>query len=680
MKQQNFVRKRTGAFRQWTRKPFAVFNSLTMVMKIGVLSAVYSLSNPTQTANGQGETSVIVKKDTLEEVEVTGQQAPKVNSQIARVVSVISRSEVDRAPVQSPNDLLRYLPQVDIRQRGANGVQADVSIQGGSSDQTLILLNGINFNDPQTGHYHLNLPVGLESIDRIEVLKGPASRVYGSGAFSGAINFVTGLNPNNYVKVSQTGGDFGLQRSVVAINQHSESVHNFVEVSRSQSDGYIHNTDYDIKNIYYHGKAYVKDGNIALQLGYTDKNYGANSFYGPQYLNQHESTQTYFGSLGAEVGSIVKLNPFTYWRRNYDHYILDYTNPSLYQNYHRTDAYGGGLRTAYYSALGKTSLGIEYRKEVIYSTNLGTPITDTKKIPGEDVIRYNKKDQREDWSAHLEQNIVLGRFAAAAGVMADHNSKLNGLEFYPGLDLSYQVAAPIRVYASANRSFRLPTFTDLYYVLKGATQGNPNLKPEKAWLVEGGIKLERKGIDGNLSYFHRWGTNMIDWVRYSGTTVWTSQNISKLNTDGVEVSARIKPREIIDPSFIINQISVSYSFTYVDKANADFDSNYVLDFLKHKFVASIDHGIWGNIGATWYFTWQDRNGTYGKYNVVDKTSVSTAYAPFCLFDGSVYYKTKRLKVFAQASNIFNADYIDIGNIAQPGRWFKAGVELNIGWK
>jgi iron complex outermembrane receptor protein len=107
------------------------------------------------------------------------------------MVTVLSREDIQAAPVQSINDLLKMAVGVDVRQRGPIGAQTDVSIRGGTSEQITILLNGINICDPQTGHNAFDLPCDISDIERIEVLEGPAGRVYGTSSLLGAINIVT---------------------------------------------------------------------------------------------------------------------------------------------------------------------------------------------------------------------------------------------------------------------------------------------------------------------------------------------------------------------------------------------------------------------------------------------------------------------------------------------------------
>ena len=127
----------------------------------------------------------------LRKIEVVKNQ-PGIASESLRIVTTLTRNDIANLPVRSINELLDYVPGIDVRSRGTNGVQADITMRGGTFDQVIILLNGINITDPQTGHQNLDLPVDISVIDRIEVLQGTALNVFGLSAFSGAINIITG--------------------------------------------------------------------------------------------------------------------------------------------------------------------------------------------------------------------------------------------------------------------------------------------------------------------------------------------------------------------------------------------------------------------------------------------------------------------------------------------------------
>ena len=192
-----FQKREVIVFRQFQRKGYSLFACLGREVIISVLS-VATLSS-TKAAGISDETWRVdstghVREVLLADVGVNGSRAPLTIGQAARMVTVLSREDIAQAPVQSVNDLLKYAVGVDVRQRGALGSQTDVSIRGGTQEQITVMLNGINICDPQTGHNVLDLPIQLSEIVRIEVLEGPAGRIYGTSSLVGAINIVLTLS------------------------------------------------------------------------------------------------------------------------------------------------------------------------------------------------------------------------------------------------------------------------------------------------------------------------------------------------------------------------------------------------------------------------------------------------------------------------------------------------------
>ncbi len=314
-------KKRKGisivAFRCWNRKNYAVFNSLHKVIKICTLCIIYNIIVFPEKAQAQaGNDSLQIKSYELGNVVVTAGRTPIEVQQAARIVSVITKSEIERSPAQNINDLLRFVAGVDIRQRGAFGAQADISIRGGTYDQTLMLLNGVNVTDPQTGHHNLNLPIDLESIERIEILQGPAAKSFGPNAFNGAINIITGNSNHNHIRSSGMFGQYGLYKASANISNSIGNFEHFLSISQMSSDGYIKNTDFSITNIFYQAKYKHKAGTIDFQTGYNTKDIGANSFYSLKYPNQYEATKTEFVSLKYQSNTTIKFTPTIYLRRN----------------------------------------------------------------------------------------------------------------------------------------------------------------------------------------------------------------------------------------------------------------------------------------------------------------------------------------------------------------------------
>ena len=183
----------------------------------------------------------------LDEVIVSANRA-QIEGNITSV-QIISLEEIENAPVQTIEDLLEYAMNVDIRQRGGQGVQSDISMRGGTFEQVLVMLNGIKLNDPQTGHHTMDLPVSLEQIERIEIITGGASRIFGNYAYTGAINIITKSEMANSVSIS--GGENAFKSG--GINYHTSigNLKHNISVNQKESDGYIEGMDYKIKNYYY---------------------------------------------------------------------------------------------------------------------------------------------------------------------------------------------------------------------------------------------------------------------------------------------------------------------------------------------------------------------------------------------------------------------------------------------
>ena len=150
-----------------------------------------------------------VKRDTLKEVIITSSRIDLPFKQNSRTINVISSDQIKNSAATNVVDLLQQVAGVDIRRRGTAGSQADLYIRGGGFDQTLLLIDGIKMDDAQTGHHTMNAALPIEVIERIEIIKGPAARVFGQNAFTGAINIVTKKNLSDTVSVNVEAGSFG---------------------------------------------------------------------------------------------------------------------------------------------------------------------------------------------------------------------------------------------------------------------------------------------------------------------------------------------------------------------------------------------------------------------------------------------------------------------------------------
>ena len=623
--------------------------------------------------------SSINKLLTLEELVITAERTPVMFEQLKRSIQIITREEIERLPVRNVTELIGYALNTDVRNRGSFGMQADVSIRGGSFDQTLVLLNGMNISDPQTGHHNMDLPIDISGIDRIEILKGPGARVFGPNAFNGVINIITTEKASDQLSFSTMGGQYGLYSLSASAGLNIGNTAHKVQISKSGSDGFTENTDFNSFNLFYSGSA-GKTQKIDYQASYIEKAFGANSFYTPKYPHQFEITKTIFASARYKT-NFNGLAPAVYFRRHYDEFRLFRNEaPTWYtsHNYHYTDVIGSNANIWKSTGrIGKFSVGYDVRHEMIRSNKLGDALQEAIPVKGEEGKFYTFGKSRTSAGLFFEESVNINRFSASAGLLVNYLSALSEkITLYPGIDAAYQINSSFRIYSSANRTLRLPTFTDLYYN-DNTSKGDPNLKPEEAITIEAGLKYNKPGIIAHVAVFKRFGHTMIDWVKLQNQDPWQAMNITDINVSGFETSISLNTNEIASKDIFIRNISLGYAYLKADKSSNEYMSRYVLDILRHKADLILLHSIWKDFSASWAITFQDRIGGYIKYNNSVPENQETPYNPFVQLDLQLNYKHEKWLIFAEATNLFNQINVDYGNVPQPGRWIRMGIKYDV---
>ncbi len=735
----NFQKREVLVFRQFQRKGYSLFACLGREVVISVLS-VATLSS-TKAAGISDETwrvdsDLVTKEVWLGDVGVTGSRAPLTKSQAARMVTVLTRDDIAQAPVQSVNDLLKMAVGIDVRQRGALGSQTDISIRGGTQEQIIVLLNGINICDPQTGHNVLDLPVQLSEIVRIEVLEGPAGRAYGTSSLVGAINIVTHPDARNGADAELEGGSFGYAKAgMVARLASSSHLSQSLSGSYSRSDGYSRskagslNTDYRGMKGFYQGKYDDEQVCASWHFGLATKGWGSSTFYATprwQADDQYEHTTKLMSALQAETKQgALRLRPSVYWQQHRDRYEGYRGKPdAMPYNYNRCNVYGIGLNSWFDWTFGRTAIGAELRNEDLVSSNLGEPLSQPVHIGGTD-RDYTRGINRTNVSAHIEHNILLPRLTLSAGLIAAKSSwGKGGWGVYPGVDARFNVyrsplsptslplsptpcpsrgegslnssatsdssrksnQAPlpsggvgggfnVYLFASWNTSLRLPSFTEMYYKLQGYA-ADPLLKPEEMQAIEIGGALAAPAVEAKVAFYHHHGKNMIDWIMDTtagADAVWQSVNHTKINAYGLESSLRLDVGQLF-PSSPLENVQVSYSHQRQDKQQTPHVvSQYALEYLRNKLVVTAALRLFRSLHIGLCYRWQDRVGTF-----TDFDSTVRSYKPFSLVDVRMTWQQPRYSLYAKVNNLLdNRHYTDYGNVPQPGIWIVAGVTVKI---
>lgn len=703
-------------FRRFCHKAYAAFCSLHREVTIGRVAAYmtdlemlkqgksvavamlvfFASTALAETDDGVPKDSTVLtdRQLSLQEVLVVSHKA-EVHSEAYRLITQLSHAQIETLPIQTVADILQYLPGLDVRTRGANGAQADISMRGGTFDQVLILLNGVSLNDFHTGHYSLNIPISSDLIERVEVLQGTSAGL--NGAFSGAINIVT-RRPNpesgkSGVTLKLTGGMNGLVNPAVSASfspSRNKDVSMNLSAEYSRAGGYLapqpseieatacKNSDFKMANIYFQ----TRWRGLDVQAGAQWKDAGLGMGYGFGSQDQFDATRTAFASARYDHRwGAWRLEAQAAYRANYDRYEWHRTQ-RLYGNFHFSQTATAALAAHYASRIGTTSFGVGIRNENIHSTNLGDTINPAGQVPnveGFDIRQLKVLDlvrggNRLHANYYAEQAFYYAGLSASIGINGTYNTQF-GHHLGGGANIGYAFSRGSTLYANASRSLRMPTFTDLYYNA-GNQLGNPNLRPEEAWLLSIGYKgewhfgaeINGKPAKGSLSlaadWYYRWGRNIIDWVYVAEDTKrpYHAQNQQKVNATGLEFSIAYRWNEWL------RCISVDYAYTYLDLDLKELGSRY-LDYLSHKLAIHLEHGIYKGLGASWTVRFQKREGQYN-----DAMGDVKDYQPIWLLDGSVFWQNKYLRVSADCTNITHTRYYDYGGILQPGAWAKVTIK------
>lgn len=677
-----FKREPTGSLFFWyhlNHLYYPIFVSLQPMRK-GILSIVLLLS-----------AGLIIAQDTLQIDTLMlfdGRTRGNIN-QSARMLTLVNSKDLQKAPVHSVEDYLDYLPWLDLRSRGGLGVQGDLSVRGGNYEQTLIMLDGVPMSDAQTGHHNLNMPLPQELYSGAEISATGASRIYGPKAMSGAVNFTTQLPDRNGAFASVFGGENRFNRLAAGASAYRNGWGVGLSGQRIAHDGYIKNTDMEQNNLF--GQIYRKDkvGKIWMNAGIGNKRFGAQNFYSSRFPLQQEYTQTRMINVHWEyqwgkwqwVGN-------SYYRYNHDRFELyregegwfiktgsryvmgKDTAPSWYagHNYHQSVNRGGMTNISRKFGIHTVALGLEYRSEFIRSNVLGEP-GDTLSVPfGPEGARFTRSARRENWSGYLEDKIQWKDWVVSGGILFNHNSAFgNGI--FPGIEMAKKMGNS-KIFASVNKSFRFPTYTDLYYNIGGA-KGSKLLKPEEAICYELGSQVRFKQHLFRLAAFSRDGRNLIDWVRFTGSAVDSAANLTKVFYYGVDGYWEYTPQKPI--AKVLQRVSAGFLIMNADKKSDGFESNYALDFIGRKFTLQGDWKLHKRVNLTTLAYLQKRMGGYK----LPGSTMETAYPYALAMDVRLTANLKKLNLFAEATNVFDSPMMDLGNVQLPGRWVRMGITARL---
>jgi len=534
-------------------------------------------------------------------------------------------------------EALSTLP-LDLQSRSPKAsIQTDFSLRGSTFQGVSLLINGQRINDPQTAHHNSDIPVTSEDIERIEIMPGVSSSVFGPDAIGGAINIIL-KKPQRKKRILEfKGGQYNTFSGLFSISDKINNLGVRLSLENEESDGFYEDTDFKKFTTSLNSSLDIPDGEFTINLGYQEKEFGAFDFYTPKsgFLSK-EWTKTYLLNTGLNLekdGLIIKPN--FVWRRHFDKFALDKTQlRSRYLNHHRTDMYTPNIYFQKEAGfLGKLGSGLEYGEERINSTNLGKH-------------NRNHKSIFMDDSRDVTDKLSLGFSFRMDDFDTFH-------KVYTGsTNLRYMLFEASSIHCGVSRSMRIPSFTELYYS-DPTTLGNANLASEKSLNYEAGYDYTKKGLSSGFTLFFRQEKDFLDWVKRTPTQgKWQIENITKADVAGIENYLKLK---------LNDYLTLDSNYTYINKYIYDqgllykYGPNYIKHLINANCIFSLPFGI-----QTIGFSFKKKPVRRGWF----------------LLNTHLSYQIKpKFQVFLNVTNLLNVEYQEIEGIPQPGRWIEAGIRF-----
>jgi iron complex outermembrane receptor protein len=572
-------------------------------------------------------------QDFRQTVVVTAAARPVELGSATRTLTVITRQQIEAMPVHSIADVLRLASSVDVRARGERGVQTDFALRGATFGQMLMLVDGVRLNDAQSGHHNGDIPVPLDLVERIEVLYGPSSSLFGADAVGGTINIVTRRQSSESAAIE--AGSFGLAAGRAQADMSRGVAHASAGVSFDRSSGFMYDRDFKTAIL----RSRTSFGSqTGLTVSYLWKEFGANNFYGGNAPSREWTNQTLIAAdhRFAEAGG-WSIDSQASYRTHGDRFLFNQEMPALSDNRHRTHAVlvmASGSRPV--AGRGSLTLGLEGGADWIRSTNLGDH--ETARISA-----YGEWRQEVGGGVQLESLLRVDRYD-------EFRTSWN-----PSVGAGWWVTPSLRLRGSVARAFRVPTFTERYYS-DPANQAREDIGPETAWAEEAGADvLIGGGWLLQSSVFARQDSDVIDWLRPTVADKWQTYNVRDVSTVGFEVGIQ---RTLGSAAFIHAQ----YTALDVDADTVDQLSKYVLDYAPQSLTAA----------ASIQLPAAFRLAPRVEYR---RRSRSTGSSDYVLVDTRVAKRINRnFDLFVDGTNLFDVSYEEIAGVAMPG----AAVSISLG--
>lgn len=566
-------------------------------------------------------------------------------------VTVLEQADLQRLPVNNVIDALEYVSGIDVRKRGIAGVQADVGIRGSTYEQTLVLLDGVRMNDPQTGHHNFDLPIAYEDIERIEIVKGPGAAQYGPSSNGGVINIVSRkeitTDTGRSAKVNVQRGSFDYERYALSLAKTEGEYSQFLSGSHAAADTYLRDEALDSRQGQGSYRVVRQGEHTTTQVafGYLEKDFGAYRFYTDDQVQATESTaqRHAYATNEFRFENGGKLNSSLSWRNHFD--LFDYPlGGVVYRNKHETEANQARIN---YQQDGLI-FGAEFNQENLDSSRDGI-------------------HARHFASAFINYKKYVGNNISLTGNLSylDYDSK----EQYalPVIGLDALISENVEVYINTGQSVRVPTLNDLYLTMR-RDKGTEDLEVERTTSSEIGVRLNSSDINVAASIFYKDTQDAIDFT-----------------LTNAELTAKVAGNDYA-------HVARNYGDNETKGFDVEFDASAfaalrlgmnTLKLTHTRLIQDIktDLAVLKNTDGQL----ENQTALHAGFDIYNNYSLLTTYKYESRFNSSDYeildlrlaYQDDNLTVALNGSNLLDAEYIDAGfvEVAGPALILELGYQL-----
>ncbi|MDF2193209.1 TonB-dependent receptor [Paraflavitalea sp. CAU 1676] len=624
-----------------------------------------------------GGLTITAQESTLNPVTVSASLSRQRAAETGRNITIVPGDRFKDLPVHSLDELLRYVPGVEIQARGPMGSQSDIVLRGGTFQQVLVILDGMRLNDPNTGHFNSYIPIAPAEIERIEVLKGASSAIYGADAVGGVVYIIT---KSFAAKMGQTGtritagahgGEYGLWGADAGIVYSHNKLHVAGGVIKNQADGvqqrgttgYFNNTTASVSANYYLNAQW----NVAYRFAYDTRDFAAQNYY-TTFLSdtaKEKVTSRWHQLRIAYEGAKASFSFDAGYKSVTDRYAFNKLSPPNSSE----------------SKLFQSRLLYEYRPNKLTGLVAGVNFLE-KKIASND--RGHHTLYQVSPFVSVSQKLWEG-FTMRPSLQWVYFENISS-ELVPQLDLSQKIGS-WQLRGSVGKTIRDADFTERYNnynkaLVTSGRVGNPDLRAERSVSYEAGADWFWKDkLKLSSTFFQRFHQRLIDYstTAYADMprksnlsptgTYALAKNIAEVNTTGFETDV-----QYIHDLGHGHKLTTGAGLVWLSSTSSDTTpSFYVSSHAKFLTNFSVIYE-WKNLLIS-------ANGLYKKRQAQKAAAINAALSPdYFLANARVQYAFlhKMIAVFAQVDNLFDRQYSDLLGTPMPGRWFMGGVQLR--WK